>query len=393
MQPQPPAAVRTDRHDQRVTGIEAEDSAPCASTRSWFDREPLKIWLPFSAVAAAAVQTVAYVGYKLFYTSFGVRPEEVGYDYASLFPRTAFQLALIIAAGLLILSALSLLVAFVSAVIVPTFKRRGHARLSSGDRGVLLLLAAMTLSALIARIVGNRHFGLILLASCVLVFVVNHLRARRAGSPQNSALSQLAAPRIYRGGRRITLLLVAAASAAAFDVSDLDDLPLLLVVVVIVYSVDRAVPVSEIASETDARGMVTSKWFRRTITLAAVGAVAVGFLSMLSFALDASRLDRKVAQVREGGRLDSDLLNVFTLAEPRAELVRVRWVGPDPQPPFVAGRAHALTYFGQNAGTSIFFDPAARPRMIYRVPTAAVQLEAAARNSLEGDDSGVSIVP
>src|SRR4051794_10077135 len=106
--PRADGPVRRSRDHRWVTerDAECEVCARCGSSKRWYDREPLKLWLPLSAVAATAAQTIAYVGYKLFYNSFGVRPEEVGYDYASLLPRTAFQLALLLAAALLFLCAL-----------------------------------------------------------------------------------------------------------------------------------------------------------------------------------------------------------------------------------------------------------------------------------------------
>jgi hypothetical protein len=90
-------------------------------SRRWYDREPLSIWLPLAAVAGGTVQTVAYVGYKLFYNSFGVRPEEVGYEYTSLIPRTAFQLALISSGVIAFLGLLSLSAAFYGGMLKPMF--------------------------------------------------------------------------------------------------------------------------------------------------------------------------------------------------------------------------------------------------------------------------------
>jgi hypothetical protein len=83
--------------------------------KAWYDREPFVVWLPFSALAAGVVQTVAYTGYKFFYNTFGVRPEEVGYDYTLLLPRTAFQLALLVSGVLALVGLLSFGFAFYAA--------------------------------------------------------------------------------------------------------------------------------------------------------------------------------------------------------------------------------------------------------------------------------------
>src|SRR6266542_5020036 len=87
--------------------------------KAWYDREPFVVWLPLSALAAGVVQTVAYTGYKFFYNAFGVKPEEVGYDYTSLLPRTAFQLALLVSAVLAIIGLLSFGFAFYAAIGKP----------------------------------------------------------------------------------------------------------------------------------------------------------------------------------------------------------------------------------------------------------------------------------
>jgi hypothetical protein len=362
---------------------ECEVCARCGSSKRWYDREPLKLWLPLSAVAATAVQTIAYVGYKLFYNSFGVRPEEVGYDYASLLPRTAFQLALLLAAALLFLCALSLILACYAVTLKPFFSGWSGTRRSTGDRAAVASLAAMVLSIAVAAIVGNRHFWLILCASGAVVLVIDHSLARSAGRPQSSLLSELMTPRIYRGARRMVLLTMAALSATALDLGGLDRMALLLVLVIGLYVADRFVPVVDVRDEPKIRGGGSSPWLLRTMALFAIGGIAFGFVALLSVVLDASHLDRKVAQVERGARLNNDLLDPFTLAEPRAEPVRVRWVAPDPPHPFAAGHALNLTYFGQHDGTSVFLDPRAKPRIIYRVPTSAVELQAGATSTLE----------
>jgi hypothetical protein len=92
----------------RTVDVSADAPRDTTTQKRWYEREPIAVFVPLSVLAATVLQTIAYTGYKLFYNSLGVRPEEVGYDYASLFPRTAIPLAIILSVGLLILATASL---------------------------------------------------------------------------------------------------------------------------------------------------------------------------------------------------------------------------------------------------------------------------------------------
>jgi len=89
------------------------------------------------------VQTVAYAGYKFIYNSFGVRPEEVGYDYASLLPRTAYVVALLVSVGLAFLALASLTAAFYAGLLKPVvqdvWKGLGSSKTEGVDRGSVIL--------------------------------------------------------------------------------------------------------------------------------------------------------------------------------------------------------------------------------------------------------------
>lgn len=346
----------------------------------WYDREPMAVWLPLSAVAAATVQTVAYTGYKLFYNSFGVRPEEVGYDYASLFPRTAYQLALIIALGLLLLSIGSLVIAFYAGIGKPIWDdlRRPAGTVTAGGRAAGAIFVALCVTTAIARITGLNALW-VLIGSIALILGLGHAHARAQGTPQHSLLSETLTARTYRGPRRIVLLLCAA-FVPVLDASVGRDAASLLVLVAILYVIDRVLPVVDDDGIGHARGGGTSAWLRRTGVLLAAGAVAFAFLAVLPSILDASKIDSKVRQVRVGQRLSYSLLNPLTLAEPRADLVTVRWIAQNPPPPFAGRRSINLTYFGQSGGTAVFYRP--ENGLIYRMPSAAVEIEAGAMSLL-----------
>jgi hypothetical protein len=132
------------------------------------------------------------------------------------------------------------------------------------------------------------------------------------------------APRVYRGSRRLVLLGLAVSIAAWYTPSVLGSILLLIVL----YGSDRAVPVVP-SLDTEATGGGKSKWLRRAGALGATGVLAFGFLLALNPVLDVSKLDA----VRAGQQLEYSLLDPLTLAEPRADLVRVRWVDPRPPPP------------------------------------------------------------
>ncbi len=352
------------------------------SDRRWYDREPLAIWLPLTAVAAATVQTVAYVGYKLFYNSFGVRPEEVGYDYASLFPRSAFQLALLITAALALLCGISVTLAIYGVLLKPVVDDlRGRNSPATGVpvRAFGTLLVCAVVSLLISNWTGidGRELLLLLLVLSLVLLLAGHVHARAEGRPETSLLSHLMAPRVYRASRRLVLLALAVSIAAWVTPSVLGSILLLI----LLYGIDRAFPVAP-SLDTEATGGGTSKWLWRAGALGATGVLAFGFLLALNPVLDVSKLDEKVDAVRAGQQLEYSLLDPLTLAEPRADLVRVRWVGPRPPDEFASDDGLALTYLGQSNGTAVLLDAARTPQVVYRLPAPSITIESSARSIL-----------
>jgi hypothetical protein len=106
------------------------------------------------------------------------------------------------------------------------------------------------------------------------------------------------------------------------------------------------------------------------------GVAAIGFLALLQVILDASHLDAKVQQVRAGQHLNSSLLDPLALAEPRADPVLVRWVGPNAPDPFTRNRPSSRTFLGQNGGTAVFLNTRSSPQNIYGFPASAIAIEA-----------------
>jgi hypothetical protein len=348
--------------------------------KAWYDREPFVVWLPFSALAAGVVQTVAYTGYKFFYNTFGVRPEEVGYDYTSLLPRTAFQLALLVSGVLALVGLLSFGFAFYAAIGKPFVddwreSRPGSLAQSHGLRIVgCLFVGAIGASATGAVLGTEKYSGWIFLGLVAVCVVIGHLIAQDAGRPEASVLSAVLAPRTYRGARRLILVAVAAALPAT-DFGGSRDVGTILTVVALVYIVDLLLPVVNARRDADAPGGGRSRWLWRASILMVAGASALGGVAALSAIVDSSNLSEKVAQVALGEKLTYDLLNPLALAEPRADPVRVTWAGSSPPPLFKKRTSVPLTYFGQSGGTAVFLDTNARPQTVYRLPVAALEIE------------------
>lgn len=351
--------------------------------RRWHDREPLSIWLPFSAVAAATVQTLSYVGYKLFYGSLGVRPEEVGYDYASLFPRSALQLASLITVVLGLLSVASIAIAIYGAMLKPMFddlRGRGSPLTNPGARATAGGLGCALLASLVSGWTGleGDEYVVLLAALVGVSLAAGHWHAWAEGRPDTSVLSFVMTPRVYRGSRRLVLLAVAITLTSVYSPS----VPQCVALLLVLYGVDRFLPVVPSPGDADAPGGGSSKWLRRTVTLGMTGAVAFALLMALSALLDLSDLDDKAERVRAGERLKYSLLDPLTLAEPRADPVSVRWVAPRAPEPFTSSNPRQLTYLGQNGGTAVFLDTARKPQVIHRLPVAALAVDGSADSIL-----------
>jgi len=215
--------------------------------------------------------------------------------------------------------------------------------------------------------------------------VLEHAHARRKNEADTSLLMRFLGPRTYRGPRRLVLLTIASTVPSSLFFRSYPEIETVALVVMMIYALDRFLPVVERPDMQAAPGGGRSPWLWRVGVLGLAGLAALGFLQALPSIIGASDLDGKIADVRAGDRLTYGLLNPLALAEPRADPVDVRWVGANPPNPFEGQHLLRLTYFGQNAGTSIFLDTTARRTTVYRLPTAAIALEASAQSSLSAD--------
>jgi len=161
-------------------------TTPESSRRRWYDREPVKVWLPISAVAAATIQTTAYLNYKLFYARFNVRPEEVGYDYTSVLPRTTIQVAGFLLLLLMFLSAASVVVALIAADRL-TDARETTSEVRNRGLGVLALALCLIVACVLWLLdVGVIAFWTAMVLGAVYVIVEHRLPFTAEAGPNLS---------------------------------------------------------------------------------------------------------------------------------------------------------------------------------------------------------------
>jgi hypothetical protein len=343
-------------------------ATPTEERPRWRDREPVKILLPLSALFASGAQTVAYLGYKEFYSGFGVRPEEVGYDYTSLLPRTIVPVAFLTVLTLIALSMLSLVLGLWRAEQISSVGQPAQA--ASEDS------AAIARHARIGVFGGIVLVGVILLVpphllpalfviAVVVAVALGHILARWY-PPDRSYLARFVQPRTYRGGRRFIIMAAGAVCALNYrgEITWTDAVAF----AALVYIVDRGVPIIHPAPAEEVEGGGTSRWLVGILGILVL-AVVVTALVMV-FVTQLSVVGDKAKDVRAGHPLRYSVANPLTLAEPRAQQVLVQWTGPRVPPPFVKGKEAYLIYLGQNNGTSVFFSQCEMKDAVYRLPMA-----------------------
>jgi hypothetical protein len=336
--------------------------------RRWQDREPVKIWVPLSGLIAVLVQTVAYQGYKSFYSYFDVRPEEVGYDYTSLFPRTIIPIAALSLGALMLLSLGSVALATVVALRFKMKEYRLDAELESRrvvvvGVGVLVLLAGIVV---LGGIGGESVLSVFVAAIVVAAVVTEHALARRK-HPTKSWVTEMVRPRAYHGGRRLFLIVLSMVTVLSYK--DEITWSTMLLVAAFIYAGDRALPVLNRAPYDEVEQSGTSRWLVGICAIIVVTTVVAVVLEIFVTQISDSVRDQ-VNQVRAGMRLEYSITNPLSLAEPRAQRVMVRWSGPSVPQPFSGDEEIALMYFGQNNGTSVFLSTPPEAEAVYRLPTA-----------------------
>jgi len=147
-----------------------------------------------------------------------------------------------------------------------------------------------------------------------------------------------------------------------------------LILVLLVLAADRLVPTLPVAPDETVEGGGVSPWVWRTAAAVLAGFVALAWVA-LYLTVAQTAIDSRVQQVIEGRQLFYGPLELATFAEPRADRVRVRWIGARKPPLFRKYDELPMTYFGESGGVSVFLDTRVPRRLeVYRLPTALVAL-------------------
>jgi hypothetical protein len=351
-------------------------SNPPQPPKRWHDREPLRVWVPLSALIAAVIQTIAYLGYKTFYLSFGVRPEEVGYDYATLFPRTILQVTLLFLLALFALGLLSAIFALYGAFGLGMFRvgkgaeaqrdsRAGSRQLNIAVGASALVFVFLSIGAFRGPSLFAWFFAGLILATVFL----EHVLALRASQQPWSWLMAFSRPRAYRGGRRLALIGAATWIVVTYDVTGGEA----LLIVLGVYAADRLIPVVNPAPLNRVEGGGSSPWLWGLVVLLVTGVVATLALTYFGNLVPKGVRDKQ-QRVRAGMSLVYDPVDPFVLAEPQADRVLVRWVGVRATPPLKRDEDVAMTFLGQNNGVSVFLHVSVKGTVVYRFPTGMVAM-------------------
>ena len=338
-----------------------------AANRHWWDRDPVKLWAPMAALVAAWLQTVAYAGYQAFYAAFGVRADEVGFDYTGTLRRSSVAIFISFAMVLLFLAFLAMLLPFVGVTWVAGSESGRSSQLArdypARARRQLGLGAAWTLTLVVtARLTEERVTVAVyvVVSACLLALDAGWSRLR--GEP--STLSVFLEPRPQRGVR--SLLVLGAALAIGAGVNDWRMLPL---VAVSVFWFDRAVSrdTADRAPAFTERIRLVPLGFVSALATVVIAGVAVGLVTDLDWTLRLAHLDAKRLKVRGGDALGFEPFAPFGLIQPQALRVAASWIGSDPPPapfpPPVDGRPqpYRLTLFGRDSGTTVLYDSATTP--------------------------------
>jgi hypothetical protein len=370
-------------------------------------REPLRLWAPVAAILAAALQMAAYTGYKLFYQSFGVTPEETGIEYSSILVRSALQLLLLFVVVLLLLTTLSLMVSFYPALgwlfyrwnrsreagnlarIFPSRASRYGALgivWFAGFLGGFIVLARLSSGS---KVDGGITVFVLFVWPLLLAVLGEHLYLRLRSRPEPSLMDLCVSDVMVGGIRRITLffgaLLLGSAMPSA-SILDMMEVALAVFVLDAIASRIMDASVGKSAHLTRVRDILRSRWLRDAFIFALL--MLVTFIGVGSFdrLIRLSKIDSMVTEVANGGQLtyQPNQLNPFLLAQPKAISVEVLWISsaqpPDGFEPQGADRStvpsRRLTYFGQAQGAAVFYDkdsPNGTP-VVRRLPVGSIEI-------------------
>jgi hypothetical protein len=320
-------------HVERLRSVGRNfDDAPTSLLRRIVSIEPVKIGSAVFAVLAITFQAVAFSGTSIFYDRFKVSPEEVGFSYADLLGRKSLQIA-----------ATSLIIMFIMVN--------------------LILLAGLALVAIKTTFVDQ----MVEISTSLMA----HLRNAAVPAPVQGVLRGR-----YYPTWRLALFAVALALLAHLS-NAWSHLVLWVVFLLMLNSIVPTVSEFEYRAGSEAKERVRRFYYRwplrfgfLVLLLACLLACTAGLDSLVRVA----GIPDMVTRVYAGRSLPHEIftINPLRIAAPRADLVRVRWVGADPPELFAAAdggrKAVDLILFGQANGTTVLFNPV--DKLTLRFPSA-----------------------
>ena len=162
----------------------------------WYDREPLTVWLPLSALLAGLVQTIAYTGYKFFYDSLSLM--------------------------------LGLYAGFLKPMLKELWPRSKQDEIEEMYDGLVILLLPLVACFIVILAGAPQLGGWTFLTVGLAAVVAEHIRARSRGEAHGSILMRFLAPRTYRGARRILLIVAATTLPASLTLAGSADVATLV---------------------------------------------------------------------------------------------------------------------------------------------------------------------
>jgi hypothetical protein len=223
-------------------------------------------WLTAAAgFVPILLQAITYICYKEFFSAFQIRPEEAGYDFASLLGQ---QAAALLAASALVLAALAALTATISyyprllAAILSPKKIPNWVKsllpFTENLEGVGVDLQVIFIGSLISiawSISETTQVGDILfLPATVGIFSVDHILTKKVvGSDGDSAWVKITKPRQYSALRVLVVSFVVVISITQVDHAGplTRKLSEAVASMVIIFVIDRAFPVIHVPTPSE----------------------------------------------------------------------------------------------------------------------------------------------
>lgn len=354
------------------------------SASKWYERDAISIWAPVTAVSLATAQSLSYFIHRFFYESaFGVLPEEVGSDYATLLVRNALPLAVLSAAWIAVLAAMTPVAAFFVRINMGMDERDkvlAADPLSAGRKGRRLVLTIAVCAVLILSLdLPNPAMTLVMAFSALLVaLTVDEIIARRRGEV-TTWLRHFTATRYYPASRRLSLIIITTLLAWII----LSDLPsdasfattssALVVATMFVYLIDVVVSsrsITEVASSHVRLAFGDSgRWLRALVLITFTALVGLTLTLTMPYFYDERRVELYLANLG-AGRVENDIFSQSQLFQPVIRPVQAQWIGADVPSNWGGQDARSLWYLGTSAGIGVYYDPLSKE--LLRLPSANI---------------------